>query len=553
MNTYHQKNQFSALLFIWTICLPLTTAAQDQADPDKAGTILIQNVILIDQSGRGKDVLVNILIRDKKLNLVTRDKIPVGIAELAVDAEKGFLLGRLKLGEPPSFMILSRNPREDIDALLDTKKHTTFAVRHGEIVLNELQGAFEIITPPKRSGWLAYTPPPISLPSSYQEGKKWNSWDTSWFSGIFFGALALDRQNWLSQNSASESSPIGGLDDFSGGEIRALRFGVVGLLKFSKPWVYTIVAATNAFDKGFDTDTDDKVTFFDWRLDIPTFAETTLSIGKQKEPISLERVMGMVYLPMQERSAVSDALLPSRNVGVVLSGTGFDQRMTWAGGAFNDWIESGDSFNEGASQFIGRVTWLPLITEDESNLLHLGFGLRYSNNHEGFRTATEPEFNNSPVFVDTGFFSTESSLTYNLETYWRKGPFWLGGEYVLSDIDAPAVGNPNFSGFHVTASWILTGEMRGYNYKSGTFKPIQVSKSVYQGGVGAWEISARWSEVDLTDQLVTGGEMQIFSLGLNWYLSQIFNVGLNYRYINLDRFGVEGRASGINTRITLFL
>jgi len=185
--------------------------------------------------------------------------------------------------------------------------------------------------------------------------------------------------------------------------------------------------------------------------------------------------------------------------------------------------------------------------------LHLGFGLRSSNSHEGFRSASVPEFKNSPLFVDTGNFDANGSLTYSLETYWRKGPFWLGGEYVLTDMDAPAVGNPDFSGFHVTASWILTGEMRGYNHKSGVFNPIRVAKSVDQGGVGAWEIAARWSEVDLTDQLATGGEMKIFSLGLNWFLTQEFNVGLNYRYINLDRFGVKGRASGINTRITVFL
>jgi phosphate-selective porin OprO/OprP len=256
---------------------------------------------------------------------------------------------------------------------------------------------------------------------------------------------------------------------------------------------------------------------------------------------------------MQERSAVSDALLPSRNVGIVLSGTGFDQNMTWAGGAFNDWIESSDSFNDSASQLIGRVTWLPWVTEDESNLLHLGFGLRYSNSKQGMRAATKPEFNNSPVFVDTGFFDANSTMAYNLEASWRKGPFWLASEYVLSDVDAPAAGNPNFTGYHVTASWILTGEMRKYHRKGGVFRPIQVAKSVYQGGVGAWEISARWSEIDLTDALVTGGEMQVLSLGVNWFLSQIFNVSLNYRFVTLDRFGVEGESSGINTRIVLFL
>ena len=135
----------------------------------------------------------------------------------------------------------------------------------------------------------------------------------------------------------------------------------------------------------------------------------------------------------------------------------------------------------------------------------------------------------------------------------RKGPFWLHGEYTLNDIDAPAVGNPDLSGYHLTGSWALTGEMRGYNHKSGIFNPLPVARSVYQDGWGAWEIAARWSDIDLTDGSVDGGEMQVLSLGLNWWLSPVFNINFNYRWITLDRFGVEGDSGGFNSRIVLML
>jgi phosphate-selective porin OprO/OprP len=348
---------------------------------------------------------------------------------------------------------------------------------------------------------------------------------------------------------------VGDLDDSDGGEVRALRFGVVGTLNFPQPWVYTVFAATNGFTKGFDTDDDDDLTLFDWRLDIPFFAETTISLGKQKEPISLERSMGMIYLPMQERSAVSDAMLPSRNIGILLSGMAFNQRMTWAGGAFNNWLDpdSSGSFSENASQFIGRVTGLPFISEDESNLLHLGFGLRYTNAEKGLFYSTEPEFDQSPSFVNTGAFAAKSSLTYNFEASWRKGPFWLLGEYVYNDVNAPDQGNPNFTGYFVAGTWALTGEMRTYNHRSGTFSPLPVAQSVYQGGWGAWEVGARWSNVDLTDGRVKGGEMQIASVGLNWWLTSFFKVDFNYRWIMLDRFGVDSDSTGFNTRILLIL
>lgn len=58
--------------------------------------------------------------------------------------------------------------------------------------------------------------------------------------------------------------------------------------------------------------------------------------------------------------------------------------MTWAGVVFNDWFESSDSIGESATQVIGRVTWLPFVSEDESNVVHLGLGLRHSNGKEGW-------------------------------------------------------------------------------------------------------------------------------------------------------------------------
>ena len=543
------------LVFLCLTCLSPTLAAQDRVpEPgaDVTGTVLLQNVTLLDRAGKTGDVLVNILIRDRKVDVVTQEEIATDTVEHAFDARKGVLLGKLDPGQPPSFLILDGDPRKDADLLLDTATHARFAIREGVILRNRLSQVVESGVKPKRSGWLAYTPPPMSLPGSYQDTSKWNRWDTKPVSGIFLGALALDRQFWRSQD-ANSLAQVGNLNSFDGGEIRALRFGAVGTLNFPQPWVYTVFGATHAFDKGFDTDTTDNAALFDWRVDIPTFAKTTLSVGKQKEPISLERNMSLIYLPMQERAAVSDALLPSRNVGIVLSGLGFDDRVTWAGGVFNDWLDTNDSFSDAANQYIGRVTALPWSSPDDSNLVHLGFGLRYTDAKEGLRYGSEPEFNQSPNFVDTGAFSANSALTYNVEASWRKGPVWILGEYVLNDVDAPQLGNPGFSGYYLSGAWSLTGEMRSYIRRSGVFSPLPIAKSVKQGGWGSWEVAARWSELDLTDGLVTGGEMQIASLGLNWWLTPTFSFNINLRQINLDRFGVEGESTGINSRIVLLL
>jgi phosphate-selective porin OprO/OprP len=392
----------------------------------------------------------------------------------------------------------------------------------------------------------------MALPTGYMDDSKWNKWETKYIDGIFLAAVAFDRINWLSQNNDSERQ-VGDLSLEEGGEVRAFRLGAVGTINFPKPWVYTVFGATNAFDKGFEVERQDSFVMFDYRLDIPVFEKMFVSVGKQKEPISMERIMSMVQLPMQERSSVSDALLPSRNFGVVLSGNALNQDMSWAGGIFNNFIDSEESIGSTATQLIGRVTWLPYISQDESNLVHLGIGVRHSNGKQGVHYLTEPEFNKSPVFVNTGLLDTDDISQLNLEATWRKGPYWLAAEYVSSDVDSPTFGDRSFDGYHITGSWIISGEMRAYNKKSGILGGVPVSKSVYQDGWGAWEVSMRYSTLDLTDGLVDGGEMDIWSLGLNWWLSPIFNVNMNYRYIENDQGGFSGESSGFTTRVLLIL
>jgi phosphate-selective porin OprO/OprP len=521
---------------------------------------LVRNVKLIDPAGKVEDKVVNILISEGKLEVVTEDKISRDEADQVVNANGGFIVGKLEIGKSPSFIIFNEDPRQNFEVMLDTKTYSSFAVHDGIVIKNRLMGVRfdDPDDEPVKSGWLAYTPPPMAIPMNYQDSSKWNRFETKWVSGMFTGAIALDRMNWLSQDAVNEAQ-FGDLNDYDGGEIRALRFGIFGTINFEKPWVYTIAGATNAFDKGFETENKDNVTLFDWRLDIPFFKNSVMSIGKQKEPISMEKLTGMVFLPWQERSAVADALLPARNVGVVWSGNSPEKYTSWAFGVFNDWFDAGQDFSDSAGQFTGRLTWVPFKTKDESNLLHLGLGYRYSDAKEGFRFKSEPEFNKSPAFVDTAFDNNVARLpadrieTYNLELSWRKGPFWLASEYFHTAVKSPVLEDPVFDGYYVSASWALTGEMRPYNKKNGLFRPVPISRTVYQNGKGAWEIAARYSDINLTDGKVEGGNMQIGSLGLNWWLTPFFSLGVNYRYIWNNQNGLDGTSSGFTTRILLML
>ena len=542
----------TAFLLIILTCFFFSTVPETQAADYER--IVIRNVRMIDPAEKTEDKIVEILIEDKKLSLVTEDSIAREDTDLVVDADKGVLIGSLKLGIPSNFMIFAKDPREDFKVMLDTDRYAVFAIHKGEVYRNNL--TVKDKTAPdekgKKSGWLAYTPPPMAVPTNYQDSSRWNRWESKYISGIFTGALALDRTSWLSQDAGSEQL-YGDLNDFQGGEIRALRAAIAGTLNFNNPWIYYITVATNAFDKGFETEDLDTLVLYDYRLDVPSSENTTISIGKQKEPISMDRLMPMVFEPMQERSAVSDAMLPARNVGVVWSGRNADTYITWAVGAFNDWLATNQDFDEAASQFIGRFTWVPLVSEDESNLLHLGVGYRYSDAKEGFHYFTEPEMNKLPLFVDTAIHDADRTETLNLELSWRRGPFWLASEYMQSNVKNSDLDDPSFDGYHITASWIMTGEMRPYNKNNGIFGNTPVAKTMHQDGIGAWEANARYSALNLTDGVIDGGDIQVASLGINWWLTPFFGVNMNYRHIESEQGGIRGTTDGVVTRILLIL
>jgi phosphate-selective porin OprO/OprP len=494
MSTHILTGHRQFLLTFAAVLLLGLAQAEEASEPHD---VLIRNATLMDPAGTGPDRMVSLLVRNGQLELISEDPIPGEGVDEVVNANAGFIIGNLEIGAPPNFMILIADPREDFQALLDTKKYASFAMHDGRVVKNTLVQVLEseqdvqAREQPRQGSWLAYTPPPLAVPLSYTDTSKWNRWETEYVSGIFIAGLVLDRINWLSQDAESESQ-VGDLSAFEGGEIRGLRVGAAGTLNmFDQPWIYTIFGATNAFDKGYNEEGLDSFTLFDWRLDVPFYRNTVLSIGKQKEPISGERVQSMIYNHMQERSAVSDALMPSRNVGIVWNGAGALPYSTWAVGVFNDWIDTDEDFDDSATQYIGRVTWAPLRTGDDSSLLHVGLGYRYSDAKEGIRFRTEPEFNQSPAFVDTGFDTPTGVLladnfqTWNAELSWRRGPLWIASEYTRTSVDNSDLANPNFDGYWIAGSWVLTGEMRPYNRKSDTFRNLPVARTVYQGGKGS--------------------------------------------------------------------
>jgi len=514
--------------------------------------IMIRNVTVIDQTGKTEDVVISMLIDQKKLELVSQDMIAMTEADIAFDANGGFILGKLEVGSRAAFIILDQDPRINVDVLLDTKSFAVFAVSKGEVVLNKLM-RIDVDAQEQISTWQSYAPPAVALPLSYQNKRKWNVIRTKPITAIFGGAILIENTRWLSQDNINKEQ-VGDLSQYEGGSIRGFRAGLGGTFNFKKPWTYVFTFGTRAFERGFDQGDLSEFVLYDYRVSIPV-GSATLSLGKTKETFSISRLSAMIYEPaQQERASVADGLLPARNIGIVINNSFLNERMTWAAGVFNNWYEVNRSFSDNPTVLTGRITGLPLISEDESNLLHLGIAGRYSNAAGGIQYKTKTEIFSGPVSVDTDpIYDAESTFHYGLEMAWRKGPFILMGEYIQSNVSSSIFNDPTFKGYYVVASYTITGEMRTYNKRSGLFRRVNVANGINSGGWGELEVYSRWSSIDLNDENIDGGEMNTLSLGINWYPIAAIQVNANYRYSTLDRYGQTGSNHGLVTRLTFIL
>lgn len=154
---------------------------------------------------------------------------------------------------------------------------------------------------------------------------------------------------------------------------------------------------------------------------------------------------------------------------------------------------------------------------------------------------------------------------------WRN--FFLYGEYYNFGMDRAVAcagctpfggaagvnpGNPKFSGWYVEGSWILTGEMKTYaaagtNNEMATFNNPRVITPFdpASGNWGAWEVAARYSDLDLNWRPgavgqtaaqspvggVRGGEEKIWTLGVNWYMNNNVLMRFNYLRGDVDKLG----------------
>jgi phosphate-selective porin OprO and OprP len=134
--------------------------------------------------------------------------------------------------------------------------------------------------------------------------------------------------------------------------------------------------------------------------------------------------------------------------------------------------------------------------------------------------------------VDTDKFAANHSTTTQFEVMAMSGPTQVFGELMLTPVNAPTVGDPFFYAGFVGASHFLTGEHRTFNREDGHYVSKFVRRSPFgfgHAGIGAWEVSGRYSYVDLADGAIDGGRMTRLTGAISWYPEQHWRIEFKLR------------------------
>jgi phosphate-selective porin OprO/OprP len=271
--------------------------------------------------------------------------------------------------------------------------------------------------------------------------------------------------------------------------------------------------------------------------DLP--AVGNLQVGLMKEPMSLEEMTSSKYITFLERSVVN-SMVRAHNPGIMAHNEYNDGRVGWALGLFGDDDGRGAGGGGVGNNISGRIWGTPVYTEKGESLLHaaLAFSLRDPEARSD-TFSSRGDTSVGPTLASTGAFSVDSSRTLALEMAYKKGPFSTQGEYIhftSKEYRGAPDFDPTFKAWYLMASYFLTGEERPY--KSGSFQRVKPKTNFDgNGGVGAWEVAARFGKLDLDSDSLSGGQLRQVTLGVNWYLNPQARVMLNYGINKLKSVG----------------
>jgi phosphate-selective porin OprO/OprP len=419
------------------------------------------------------------------------------------------------------------------------------------------------------------------------------------FSAALRTLIQFDSGYYMQEHAANLLPAAYGNDFSSGSNFRRVYLNLQG--RVFGDWSYNV-----NFDFGGSGGTETPGHIQSVYLEYDGAAPWAFRIGAYPPPSNLEDSTASGDTIFLERNSPSDlqrniaggdgrdavsVIYAEPTVYGALSFTG-DKIQTGAKALAAAGATASPTFDE-QEALLGRLSWLP-ISEDHAHWLigvngsyviklpdAVANGLANLSNTPGttalnsFTFSDPPEFtfdSNGYTLANTGALNANHVSQWGVETAGNWKNLYGQAGYYGFEVDRSQVAYASttgtqivqpkadhFSGWYVQGTWLLTGEERLYNVGTGAFTPPLVTTPLNfeKGNWGAFELAARYSDLDLNDHVndtanvtivnaagapagthtydfyntVRGGDQRIFTAGLNWYPNNVVRFALDYELI----------------------
>lgn len=170
--------------------------------------------------------------------------------------------------------------------------------------------------------------------------------------------------------------------------------------------------------------------------------------------------------------------------------------------------------------------------------------------------------------ISAGAINARKAYVWGVETagnwknlYGQAGYFGYGISRRASTLP-----DPSFDGWYAQGTWVLTGESRRYNAATASFQTPRPSNPFdFKGkGLGAWELTARYSVLDLNYRPGTagttviaatggirGGKQEGYTAGINWYPNSVLRFLINYEHQDIERLATAAPFQNIGQKVDI--
>jgi phosphate-selective porin OprO/OprP len=261
--------------------------------------------------------------------------------------------------------------------------------------------------------------------------------------------------------------------------------------------------------------------------------------------------------------ALPTNLVPNRDLGIQLGGETADGVLSYQAGIFNGVPDGGSAdLDVNDNKETDARVFLHPFRRGAGPLWGLGVGVSgtYGTNRgtttttglAPYRTTGQQTFFSYLAESGNTVVAAGTRSRISPQGYFYSGRFGLMAEYVRSRQEVAkgtSQADLSHASWQTTASFLLTDDKAGYKQTA--------PKSPYDGttrGPGAWEIKARYSQLDVDEDAfpvyanpaASARKAKAWGVGVNWYLSRNVKAVIDGEWTKFD--GGAGGGTGVTDR-----